>query len=180
MSKLPFVIDGETGQPFASEALAWAKFRKDALDKSKETVVKYQGGYAIVDIAVLAEMASTPPSPPAPVPDTKMKYSIVNFNQRQSANEVAYVPLTHNGLELRVQRGVDVCLPHSFIEIARHAEMTNWDCKTGDPNIPVKAAGKLQRFPFRIVRESNETEFNKCLAEGNAITNDFMERLKRK
>jgi hypothetical protein len=175
----PFTYDSVTGQPFESETLAIAQFRKEGRDKSKEAVVPHKGGYAIVNIAALAEIVSTPPSVQQPT-EKPMKYWVVNFNQRQSANEVQAIPLSLNGLELRIQRGVDVCLPESFIEIAEHASMTNWDTRTGDPSIPVKASGTIFRFPFRRVREASEEEFKKDLANGNSITNEFMERLKRK
>jgi hypothetical protein len=164
------------GKPFESEQEAYEFIKANSLDRKKHSVVKYAGGWAIMDTeAMVQQVVLNQMPPPAQKPET---YSLVIFNAKSSANDSPYVPLTKNGVELRISRGREVVIPDSFLEIADNAVFTQWE-PSDDRNVPMKNAGKVRRYGYTRLRAATEEEFRKMLGEGNRITNDAIERMKR-
>ena len=103
----------------------------------------------------------------------------VVFTGRTDPNETPYVPLSVNGLELRIQREQEVILPSNFIEAADHASYDNL-VASPNPRQPVIKDGIIRRYPYRIVRddrpEPTEEDFFNMLNTGNEVTNAVIER----
>lgn len=182
----------EDGNPFASEEAAKEVRRRLELDARQHSTVKVPNGWAIQDNAAAAMALMRANTQAAVVEDKPARYFEVEFTQTSDPNATPYVPLILNGWELRLQRGVPLILPEPFVEIARNAIRTRW-AKPKDGGQALRADGVIQAFPFRILRGPkgedrsrgeqadgvNEQDFKAQLQSGNAITNDFIERLRK-
>lgn len=164
------------GTPFESDQEAYEFIKANSLDRKKHTVVKYQGGWAIMDTEAMVQQVVLNQNPPETA--AKETYSLVIFNQKSSANDSPYVPLSKNGVELRISRGREVVVPDSFLAIADNATFTQWE-PSEDRNVPMKSAGLVRRYGYTRLRAATEDEFKKMLGEGNRITNEVIERMKR-
>jgi len=105
----------------------------------------------------------------------KMTYHLVRVQPQGNENELDHVPMSLNGVELRIMRGDEGILPDNFIALLGDACHTNW-VKSDDPEQPVKDGGKISRFPFSIIREATEAEYLEMLQSGNKMTKEAIER----
>lgn len=173
----PFKLSPK-GTPFESEEAAYAFIKAEQIDRKKNSVVKYQGGWAIVDVDALAANAMNPAFAETGTPPKGETYSRVIFNQKSSSNDSPFVPLSKNGVELRIWRGKEVIVPDSFLEIADHASFTQWE-PSEDRNVAMKNAGLVKRYGYTRLGAATEGEYKALLGEGNRITNEVIERMKR-
>lgn len=164
------------GVPFDSEDSAFAYMKAEQIDRKKNNVVKYQGGWAIADVDALAQMAMNPAV--SAEQEHVETYSRVIFNQKSSTNDLPFVPLSKNGVELRFSRGREVIAPDSFLQIADNATYTQWE-PSEDRNVAMKNAGTVRRYGYTRIGAATEQEFRTMLGEGNKITNDVLERMRR-
>lgn len=173
----PFKLSPK-GTPFESKEAAYACMKAEQIDREKNSVVKYQGGWAIVDVDALAVRATTPVVSETGAPGRVETYSRVIFNQKSSLNDSPFVPLSKNGVELRIWRGKEVIVPDTFLEIADHASFTQWE-PSEDRNVAMKNAGLVKRYGYTRLGAASEAEYRSMLGEGNRITNEVIERMKR-
>jgi len=179
----PYAVAAD-GTPFKSQQAASLVIHSKGLPPDKFVVVKYQGGWAILDLDGFAASKATEAQPGSTVSPSSgaapaERYFEVKFMHRQmGTNEPPYVPLTLDGRELRIQRMTPVVLSESFLQIADHAVMKTW-VPSKEPNKPMEEGEPVQRYPYEKIREATKEEFNKCLAAGNAIQQSVLERLRR-
>lgn len=111
-----------------------------------------------------------------------MKFHRVIFNGRSDPNEVPYVPLSVNGLQIHLTREKEVILPDNFLEAADNASYDNLVAGVTKDNRPtVIKDGIILRFPYRVVKddsreEPTELDFFNMLNEGNEITDAVLQR----
>lgn len=164
------------GTPFESEQDAYAFMKTAELDRKRYSVVKHLGGWALADVEALAAMAMNPAvAEPQSFVET---YSRVIFNNKGSNNDLPFVPLSKNGVELRISRGREVVVPDSYLEIADHAAHIQWE-PSEDRNVAAKNAGLIRRYGYTRLGPATEAEFKKQLSEGNRITSEVIERMRR-
>jgi len=172
----------EDGKPFANEQAARDYIKAKELDRANFIPRKYQGGFAIYDMEATISLAAGQMAGGSKEKEADEKYWLVEFNQAGSTNDCPHVPLIVNNWDLRITRGKQVVIPHRFLEAAQHAEQTNYvpdDSAVGVGRQPMKAQGKIMRFPPRILREATRKEFEDGLASGNGIQNEWLSSLRR-
>ena len=148
MSESQPVKLSENGEPWESEQDAKDYIKSKGLDAKIHVIRKYQGGWAIIDVMgavdrVTSEMVGGGNESKL----AEEKYFEVIFNPTGSLHDLPYVPLIRNGMDLRVQRGVKVVLPETFLRIADDATQTKWAVDPADRSNPVKPSGKSHRYP---------------------------------
>ena len=171
----PYIL-AKDGNPFTSQQLANMELKRREYDPKQYAVVKRQGGWAICDIqALTASVDGANRTQPQANAET---YWWIEPSQRGSPNELQYVPINCNGWQLRLARGKESCVPQSFLNILDHAVQKQFEV-SDDPKVPIKEVGTFRRYPYRKIREGTEEDFRRCLAEGNALTNEFIQRMKQ-
>ena len=163
------VVLSEKGVPFQREQDAKAMIQRRGFDKKYHKVIKYQGGWAIArdfesyesdrQAAIASQLADTSKK------EQKSGYHVINIQPASSPNDLKIVPLSLNGQCIRCKRGVDICLPDPFIQVLEHATETRYHIVPGEP----RTSEEVPRFPFSIVRESDEAEFKRMFKRVNAV-----------
>lgn len=166
----------EDGKPFPSREDAVAAIKAKELDPKVNIPRKYQGGWCILDLeAAAAQVTSQMES--GNEGGQPEKFFLVEFSMAGSVNDMPYVPLVHNLMDLRVQRGREVVIPEKHLKIAQAATMKKFE--QGEHGAPLKETGVIARYPVRIIREATREEFEKGLAAGNEIQNKFLQQLRK-
>jgi len=166
------LILAPNGEPFKSIEAAEKYLKNKELNDDIFGLTKEAGGWAIAKHRVIAdrqakELQTAPPATAAKT--VKMKYLRIKVQAKGSPNDLDHVPLSLNMVERRVMRGQEAILPENFVQLMEDAKYTAWETST-DPEQPLKNAGEIQRFPFSIIGEATEEEYEAMLASGNAIT----------
>lgn len=168
------------GNPFKSEAAAIRFIKDKSLDDDKYGTMKHKGGWAVATHRhILETEREQQASDKKPGKAAETKYFEVEFSGKAGPNDLNKVPLGVNGLIIFVSRETKVVLPEPFLLVAKDANHTQWE-GSDDPAQPMKAAGIIHRFPFRILREATKDEYDTQLREGNKITHDEIDRLRVK
>lgn len=82
-------------------------------------------------------------------------YDVINIFRGQGKQDLPYVPLSLNGLVLKVPRGEDVIIPHAFV-----VDVLNLCVE----DITVKSQGgyvtrPAHRFPYNFIRKATPEEY---------------------
>ena len=182
MSENQPIILSETGTPFSSAEDAVAHMKSKEMNSKDFKVTRYQGGYAIIDVAASVKavaLGTITPGGGTSVPEDTERYYLVRFSNLTTQNDVPHVPLVVNGWDLRVTRNKEAVLSTRFKEAAEHSVQIKWERDMADMKNPMKANGTIERYPFTIVREATRDEFEKCLAGGNALQNEFLSQIRK-
>jgi deoxyribodipyrimidine photolyase len=144
----PEQIFSNQGLPYKSEQTARDAIVKKNLDPNKYKVASYEDGY-VINRKVEVDAG---------------KYYKVVFSHKQNPSDQDDVTLTVNGETLLMQRGVPVIIPGRFKECADHATYPQF---TQKPNEARKQVGTVMIFPYSLMGEATEKEYQKQLADGN-------------
>lgn len=163
------------GKPWPQEAEAKRYMKDKELDLARFTTIRQGGGWVVIDVKAITAPADEMLAKPE-----KLEFWEGEFLPRGSTNDCPHVPLSAQGFQVNVQRGKPVVLPRNMWEdCAGHAVRRSWE-RSDDPLVPMRDAGEVANYPHRILRkDATEAEFRKGLAEGNRITNEFIQRLKK-
>lgn len=178
-SPAPLIL-AANGAPFGSRAAAQSVLsRRNDLEPKRYQVVGFGKGFAIADVARLAETLGNPggappvdvkpaPGGPAPVggPNGTPRYWVVRFQARATENDPPRVELAVNGETLTCAREEEVILPEAYLEAADHAVYNVFEQM---PGFDRKIIGKVKRYPYERVRESSKAEFDAMRQAGNQV-----------
>jgi len=180
MSETNEVLLSAQGEPYKTETAAKMAMAKKKLSVSANKVVPYKDGYGIVvrcdnnseaeeslDSRKPADAASSIGS----VKDTettrqmkKMEYKVVVFQEKTSENQLDDVPLGFNGNVMLYQRGKRVIASSGHLESADHGVIKKHKLIPGEER---KVVGRVKKFPYVVVRESNYAEFTAYRQKGS-------------
>jgi len=182
MSQQEPIILAKTGNPFTSEKAAQAHFKNNELNEDVWGVTKYKGGWAIAKHRWIAEqrereaVEAREAQAKRAAAEDKEEFFKVEFYEKSHPNDLPYVPLSKNGRQLRFPRGRETICPKTFLQIADDASHPQWE-PSDEPDQPMKRAGTVRRYGYRVLGPATREDFDKLLAEGNAITQREVERL---
>jgi hypothetical protein len=157
------VILAQNGEPFQSKAEAEKGLKVRELAPDAYIVIKYHGGWAIANVAVIQSKAISPGPPP--VLTGAERFFVVKFQGKSDRNQPDDVNLSVNGRTLVCQREVNVILPECYLEVADHATYAVYRQL---PGVPRQVTGRVKKYPYERLAESSRADFEAAREQGNA------------
>lgn len=94
-------------------------------------------------------------------------YHWVRFQPRSNPNDDPKVKLTVNGECLYIERGIDIPLPHRFIECADHTTHEEYHQEPGETR---KIVTEVCTYPYEVKGTATREEFERFKKEGTEAT----------
>ena len=146
-------ITKSNGQPFSGKSEAREVFIKKKLNP-KEYIIssaKDGNGYVIVKKSVDIGPVTLSRHMLQVVQDEKFYF--INISPPSNNNELRKIPITIRGATILCSRGIEICLPESYINVLRTAIVGVWENGVRYEEV---------RFPFSVIREGTKEDFEKC------------------
>jgi hypothetical protein len=170
-------ILADNGRPWPSAKAAQAEgIAKANRDPETFGTMEYEGGYAVATYRYIMvqrdrKMAEKAALDAENARNRKMRFFKVMIHPRHSDNDPENILLSVSNWALVVTRGKECILPEPHFNDLREAEMEDLSPAINDPMLsrqPERSikvgANMIQRFPFTLIGEASETEFQEFMA----------------
>jgi hypothetical protein len=107
------------------------------------------------------------------VKDRPLKYWLGEFALAGDEHERQEVELSVQGRVLIFQRGVQTIVPSNYLEMNKQASQPIY---ARDAEKGFRTVGWKQHYIFTPLREATQEEYEKLLAEGNAVRDEYLKR----
>ena len=139
------------GVPFKTKKAALAFIESEKLDRA--TFIPHQ----------LLDDQETPVGWTVKKVAPPEKFFWVMFNAKQHPTDTNDVELAVEGEVIVCQREKPICLPEKFLECARHTRYPHYEQL---PDKPRKITAWIQTYPFQILKDGSQEEFETMLSQG--------------
>lgn len=149
------IVRQDNGSCFESADVAKEIFLKKGLDPKKYAIVQSveENGWLIVEKDEFTH-ANLSHKMKAILRDEKFLW--IRISPGSSDNDLKKIPITIRGATIICSRGVDLCLPESYVKVLETAIEGIWDNNVRFERL---------RFPFMIIREGTRAEFEELFSQ---------------